>query len=34
MPVFVGMVLGEFVVGSLWGIWGALFSTPVYQFWG
>lgn len=34
MPLFVGLVLGEFVVGSLWGIWGAATSTPVYHFWG
>lgn len=34
MPFFVGLVLGEFVVGSLWGIWGAFTSTPVYHFWG
>ncbi|MCX7015376.1 MAG: hypothetical protein NTW86_22960 [Candidatus Sumerlaeota bacterium] len=34
MPVFVGIVLGEFVVGSLWCIYGALTSTPVYHFWG
>jgi hypothetical protein len=34
MPFFVGLVLGEFVVGSLWCIWGAIFSQPVYHFWG
>ena len=34
MPFFVGLVLGEFVVGSLWGIYGAVMSTPVYHFWG
>ena len=26
--------LGEFVVGSLWGIYGAINSIPVYHFWG
>lgn len=34
LPFFVGLVLGEFVVGSLWGIYGAIFSKPVYHFWG
>lgn len=34
MPFFVGLVLGEFCVGSLWGIYGALAETPVYHFWG
>ena len=34
LPFFVGLVLGEFVVGSLWGIYGAVFSMPVYHFWG
>ena len=33
MPFFVGLVLGEFTVGSLWGIYGAVFSIPVYHFW-
>lgn len=34
MPFFVGLVLGEFTVGSLWGIYGAIYSVPVYHFWG
>ena len=34
LPFFVGLVLGEFVVGSLWCIWGAILRTPVYHFWG
>ena len=34
VPLFVGLVLGEFVVGSLWGIYGAIVGTPVYHFWG
>jgi len=34
MPFFVGLVLGEFVVGSVWGIYGAIASKPVYHFWG
>lgn len=34
MPFFVGLVLGEFVVGSLWCIYGAIAGTTVYHFWG
>ncbi len=34
LPFVVGVVLGEFVVGSLWGIYGSIYSTPVYHFWG
>lgn len=31
-PLFLGLVLGEFVVGSFWGIWGLLTSKPTYAF--
>ena len=34
LPFFVGLVLGEFMVGSLWCIYGAILGTPVYHFWG
>ena len=34
LPFFVGLVMGEFVVGSLWCIYGAMLSKPVYHFWG
>ncbi|MCL5271711.1 MAG: hypothetical protein M1457_14415 [bacterium] len=34
VPFFVGMVLGQFVVGSLWSIWAAFTDHPVYVFWG
>jgi hypothetical protein len=34
LPFFVGLVLGEFVTGSLWGIYGAITQQPVYHFWG
>jgi len=32
LPFFLGMVLGEFVLGSLWGIVGLVTSTRVYAF--
>lgn len=34
LPFFVGLTLGEFVVGSFWNIYGAITSAPVYKFWG
>lgn len=34
LPFFVGLVLGEFTMGSLWGVYGAVAGTPVYHFWG
>jgi len=34
LPFFVGLVMGEFTVGSLWMIFGAIANTPVYHFWG
>ncbi|KKL13585.1 hypothetical protein LCGC14_2524300, partial [marine sediment metagenome] len=34
LPFFVGLVMGEFTVGSLWCIYGAIVNAPVYHFWG
>jgi hypothetical protein len=34
LPFFVGLTLGEFVVGSFWCAFGAIMKMPVYQFWG
>jgi len=34
IPFFIGLTLGEFVVGSLWTIYGALANTEVYHWWG
>lgn len=33
LPFFLGLMLGQFVVGSLWNIVGILADTPTYQFW-
>jgi len=31
IPFFLGLILGEFVVGSIWSIRGALFQVPSYK---
>lgn len=33
LPFFIGLMLGQFVVGSLWNIWGIWRELPTYQFW-
>ena len=33
LPFFLGMMLGQFVVGSLWNIYGIARDLPTYQFW-
>jgi Family of unknown function (DUF6785)/Domain of unknown function (DUF6784) len=33
IPFFFGLILGQFVVGSLWNIYGIVFEVPTYQFW-
>jgi len=32
IPLFVGLILGEFVVGSFWGIIGIILNKPMYAF--
>jgi Domain of unknown function (DUF6784) len=32
-PFFLGLILGEFVVGSLISLLGVLIGTPTYVFW-
>lgn len=34
VPFFIGLVMGEFVMGSLWTIYGAIAGKVVYRFWG
>ncbi len=34
VPFFLGLVLGEFVVGSVWNILGLVFNLEIYKFWG
>lgn len=33
VPFFLGLILGQFVVGSLWNIYGIAMGVPTYQFW-
>ena len=33
VPFFVGLVLGEFLVGGLWGLVGTIGRFPTYRFW-
>ena len=33
LPFFYGLILGQFVEGSLLNTWGILTGTPTYQFW-
>ena len=32
-PFFLGLILGEFTVGSLWTILGIIAGIPTYGFW-
>lgn len=34
LPFFLGVILGECIVGSFWTIWGIIFNLPSYSFWG
>ena len=33
LPFFYGLILGQFIPGSLLNIWGIITGTPTYQFW-
>ncbi len=33
-PFFLGLILGECLMGSFWAVIGVLFEIPVYSFWG
>lgn len=33
LPFFIGLMLGQFVVGSLWNVYGIIRTVPTYQFW-
>jgi hypothetical protein len=33
VPLFVGLIMGDFMVGSFWNIYGIVMETKVYHFW-
>mgnify|MGYP005843570697 CR=1 FL=1 len=33
VPFFLGLILGQFTIGSLWNIYGIVMGVPTYQFW-
>jgi len=33
LPFFYGLILGQFIPGSLFNIWGLMTNNPTYQFW-
>ena len=33
VPFFIGLILGEFMIGGGWSIIGMMFGIPVYVFW-
>jgi hypothetical protein len=34
LPFFLGLILGQMIVGSLWSLIGIAFGIPTYSFWG
>ncbi|NIA13688.1 MAG: hypothetical protein GWP08_06365 [Nitrospiraceae bacterium] len=33
VPLFVGLIMGDFMIGSFWNIYGIVMETKVYHFW-
>ena len=33
VPFFLGLILGEFIMGSFWSLFCVIFGSPTYTFW-
>lgn len=33
VPFFIGLILGDFLVGATWNLYGIIMEVPVYRFW-
>ena len=33
IPFFIGLILGDFIVGALWNLYGIIMEVKVYRFW-
>jgi len=33
VPFFIGLILGDFIVGALWNLYGIVMEVQVYRFW-
>ena len=34
LPFFLGLILGDCTMGTLWSLIGLMLDTPTYNFWG
>ena len=32
LPLFFGLILGEYAIGGFWALFGVIFKTPTYNF--
>jgi len=33
VPFFLGLIMGDFIMGSFWNLYGSIMNVPVYHFW-
>lgn len=34
LPFFLGLIMGQMIIGSIWSLIGIIFNIPTYSFWG